>query len=131
MAHEHLKDSTLARSLSDVIGDLSDLLQKEIRLARAEISANISSKLQASVWMAAAGLLWMIAGLVLVEGVVFGIASFGIALHWSCFIVAAALGACGAIAYFSGHAKAHQNLTPQRTINQIRRDIATAKEQLS
>ena len=131
MAHEHLKDSTLVQSLSDVISDLSDLLQKEMRLARAEISANISSKLQASVWMAAAGLLWLVAGLLLVQGLVFGIASFGIALHWSCFIVAAALGACGAIAYFSGHAKAQQNLTPQRTINQIRRDIATTKEQLS
>jgi Putative Actinobacterial Holin-X, holin superfamily III len=131
MAHDHLNNSTLARSLSDVIGDLSDLLQKEMRLARAEISAKLSSKLQASVWMAAAGLLWLLAGLLVVQGLVFGIASFGLALHWSCLIVAAVLGACGAMAYFTGRAKAQEGLMPERTIDQIRQDLSTTKEQLS
>jgi Putative Actinobacterial Holin-X, holin superfamily III len=84
MAHEHLNNSTLARSLSDVIGDLSDLLQKEMRLAQAEISAKLSSKLKASVWIGAAGLLWLLAGLLVVQGLVFGIASFGLALHSRC-----------------------------------------------
>lgn len=131
MAHEHLNNSTLARSLSDVIEDLSDLLQKEMRLARAEISAKLSSKLQASVWIAAAGLLWLIAGFLVVEGLVFGIASFGFALHWSCLIVAALLGACGAMAYFRGRARVEEELMPARTIHQIRQDVSTAKEQLS
>jgi hypothetical protein len=131
MAHDHLNNSTLARSLSDVIGDLSDLLQKEMRLARAEISSKLSNKLQASVWMAAAGLLWLIAGLLVVQGLVFGIASFGLALHWSCLIVAAVLGTSGAIAYFTGRAKAQEELMPERTIHQIRQDVLTAKEQLS
>jgi hypothetical protein len=131
MAHEHLNSSTLARCLSDVIGDLSDLLQKEMRLAQAEISAKLSSKLQASVWIGAAGLLWLLAGLLVVQGLVFGIASFGLALHWSCLMVAALLGACGAMAYFSGRAKVQEKLMPERTIHQIRQDISTAKEQLS
>src|SRR4051812_5011381 len=99
MAYEQLKSSTLTRSLSDVIADLSDLFQKEMRLARAEMSAKISTKLQAGVWMGAAGLLGLITLLLLVEGVVFGIASFGIALHWSCLIVAAVVGAGAAIAF--------------------------------
>jgi Putative Actinobacterial Holin-X, holin superfamily III len=131
MAHDHLNNSILARSLSDVIGDLSDLLQKEMRLARAEISAKLSSKLQASVWVAAAGLLWLLAALLVVQGLVFGIASFGFALHWSCLIVAVLLGACGAMAYFIGRAKVQEELMPERTIHQIRQDISTAKEQLS
>ena len=37
MAHERLKDSTLPHSLSEVVADLADLFQKELRLAKAEI----------------------------------------------------------------------------------------------
>ena len=131
MAYEQLKSSTLTRSLSDVIADLSDLFQKEMRLARAEISAKISTKLQAGVWVGAAGLLGLIALLVLIEALVFGIASFGLALHWSCLIVAAVLGAGAAAAFFRGRANAQEELTPTRTINQITQDIATTKEKLS
>jgi len=131
MAYEQLKSSTLTRSLSDVISDLSDLFQKEMRLARAEMSAKISNKLQAGVWMGAAGLLGLIALLVLIEAVVFGIASFGIALHWSCLIVAAVLGAGAAAAFFRGRANAQEELTPSRTINQVKQDIAVTKEKLT
>jgi hypothetical protein len=131
MAYEQLKASTLTRSLSDVIADLSDLFQKEMRLARAEISAKISTKLQAGVWMGAAGLLGLIALLVLIEALVFGIASFGLALHWSCLIVAAIVGAGAAAAFFRARADAQEELTPTRTINQIKQDIATTKEKLS
>ena len=131
MAYEQLKSSTLTRSLSDVISDLSDLFQKEMRLARAEMSARISTKLQAGVWMGAAGLLGLIALLVLIEALVFGIASFGIALHWSCLIVAAVLGAGAAAAFFRGRANAQEELTPSRTINQVKQDIAVTKEKLT
>jgi len=131
MAYEQLKSSTLTRSLSDVISDLSDLFQKEMRLARAEMSAKISTKLQAGIWMGAAGLLGLIALLVLIEALVFGIASFGIALHWSCLIVAAVLGAGGAVAFFRGRANAQEELTPSRTINQVKQDIAVTKEKLT
>jgi len=131
MAYEQLKSSTLTRSLSDVISDLSDLFQKEMRLARAEMSAKISTKLKAGVWMGAAGLLGLIALLVLIEALVFGIASFGIALHWSCLIVAAVLGAGAAAAFFRGRANAQEELTPSRTINQVKQDIAVTKEKLT
>ena len=131
MAYEQLKSSTLTRSLSDVIADLSDLFQKEMRLARAEMSAKISTKLQAGIWMGAAGLLGLIALLVLIEALVFGIASFGIALHWSCLIVAAVLGAGAAAAFFRGRANAQEELTPSRTINQVKQDIAVTKEKLT
>jgi Putative Actinobacterial Holin-X, holin superfamily III len=131
MAYEQLKSSTLTRSLSDVISDLSDLFQKEMRLARAEMSAKISTKLQAGIWMGAAGLLGLIALLVLIEALVFGIASFGIALHWSCLIVAAVLGAGAAAAFFRGRANAQEELTPSRTINQVKQDIAVTKEKLT
>jgi hypothetical protein len=131
MAYEQLKRSTLTRSLSDVIADLSDLFQKEMRLARAEVSAKLSTKLRAGVWMMAAGLLGLVTLLLLLQALVFGIASFGIAMHWSCLIVAAVIGAAAAIAYACGRADAKEDLTPTRTLNQIRQDIAATKEQLT
>jgi hypothetical protein len=129
MAHERLRNAALP--LSDVVADLADLCQKELRLARAEISAKLSNKLYAGIWMSIAGFLAFVAALVLVEAAIFVIASYGIALHWSCLIVAAALGVFATGFYFKGQADAREELTPSRTIHQIKRDIATAKEQLT
>jgi hypothetical protein len=131
MTHEPLRDSTLTRTVSDVVADLADLFQKEMRLAKAEISQKISTKIQAGVWMAVAGMLGLIAGLLVVQAAVFFVASFGIAMHWSCLIVAAVLAAGAAIAFFRGRADAREELVPSRTINQIKQDIATTKEQLT
>jgi prepilin signal peptidase PulO-like enzyme (type II secretory pathway) len=131
MAYERVKNAALPHALSDVVGDLADLLQKEVRLARAELSANIGDKLQAGIWMSAAAGLGLIAVLLVAQGIVFGIASFGIALHWSCLIVAAVFAAAAALLYAKGRTEAELELTPTRTLNQIKRDISTAKEQLT
>jgi hypothetical protein len=131
MALEHTKQATLPRILSTVVGDLADLVQKELRLARTEIVDKLNTKLQASIWMAAAGILGLITLLLLVEAAVFAIASFGIALHWSCLIVAAGIALLAGVAFLKGRSDAQEELTPTRTINQIKRDISTAKEQLS
>ena len=131
MALEHTKQATLPRILSTVVGDLADLVQKELRLARTEIVDKLGTKLQASIWMAAAGVLGFVTLLLLVQAGVFAIASFGVALHWSCLIVAAAIALLAVVAFLKGRSGAQEALTPTRTINQIKRDISTAKEQLS
>ena len=102
-----------------------------MRLARAELSEKIATKLQAGIWISVAGVLALIAGLLIVQAVVFGIASYGIALHWSCLIVAGVLAAIAVMSFFKGRSDAKEELAPTRTINQVKQDIATAKEQLS
>lgn len=87
MAYESLGNTGLVRTLSDVLGDLSELVQKEIRFAKAEVTENISFKLKASFWMVAAGLLGLIAALLVIQAIAFAVASFGLALHWSCLLV--------------------------------------------
>jgi hypothetical protein len=131
MAHDVLRDSALARSLTDALGDFSDLIGKEVRLAKAEIAEKIATKLTASIWMVAAGVLGFIAALVLVQAAVLAIASFGIALHWACLLVAAVLVALAAAAFFHARSAAAEDLTPSRSITQITKDIATIKEQLT
>ncbi|MER9669337.1 phage holin family protein [Mesorhizobium sp. M0203] len=124
MAHDQLKNSTLPRALSDAAADLADLVQKELRLVRAELSENVFAKLRAGIWMSAAGVLGLIAGLLTVQAVVFWIASFGIVMHWSCLIVAGVVAAAGALAYYKGRMDAQKEMTPTRSIHQIKQDIS-------
>jgi triphosphoribosyl-dephospho-CoA synthetase len=131
MAYERLKDAALPHAVSQVVADLADLFQKELRLAKAEIFSKISTKLRAGIWMSAAGVLGLISALILLQAVIFAIASFGIAMHWACLIVAAGLAAVSTLCFFRGRADAQDELTPHRTIHQMKRDISTAKEQLT
>jgi hypothetical protein len=131
MTTDSLKNSTLARSLGDVFADFADLFNKEMRLARAEMSEKIATKLQGGVWMAAAGVLALMALFLVLQGLINVLNSFGLAMHWSCFIVAAAVALCALGAFFRGRSDVREDLSPDRTIEQIKQDIALTKEQLS
>ena len=131
MAYERLRNSGLTQALSDLFGNLGDLVQKEIQLAKAEITDKITSRLRASVWMVAAGFLGLIAALLVVEAAVFALASLGLEVHWACLLVAAVLAAAGAAAFYHGRSVAESELLPTRTVRQVTQDIKTAKEQLT
>src|ERR1700720_4093841 len=132
MAHGWLKDSTLAHSLSVAVADLAAFFQKELRLAKTEISSKISTKINAGIWTFAAAPLASMAAIFVLQAIILAIASYyDIAMHWSCLIVAAGLAVLAAIAFLKGRADAQEDLTPGRTVHQIKRDISTAKEQLT
>ena len=131
MAYERLRNSGLTQALTDLLADLGDLVQKEIQLAKAEVTETITSRLRASVWMVAAAFLGLIAALLVVEAAVFALASLGLELHWACLLVAAVLAAGGAAAFYHGRSVAETELLPTRTVRQITKDIKTAKEQLT
>jgi hypothetical protein len=131
MAHENLAESSLVRSLGDLIGSLSDLAQKEIRLATAEVTQKITGKVQASIWMAIAGFSGILVAILVAEAAVFALASFGLRIYWACLLVAAALAAAGAACFYHGRSLVEEDLAPRRALNQIAQDIKTAKEQLT
>jgi TRAP-type C4-dicarboxylate transport system permease small subunit len=131
MAYEHLKTVALPRALSEVLADVADLIQKEMRLARAELSAKIATKVQGGVWMAAAGVLGLVAVLQLAQAIVHGIASVGLALHWSYLIVAVGVGLMATLAFVKGRSDVTEDLTPERSIRSIKNDISAAKEHLA
>lgn len=131
MALDRLQHSGLAQAFTDLLADLGDLLQKEVQLAKAEVTEKITSRLKASMWMVGAGLLALIAGLLVVEAAVFAIASFGLALHWACLVVAGVLAAGALAAFYYGRSVADDDLLPERSVRQISQDIRTAKEQLT
>ena len=131
MAHDAIRNSTLVRTVGDVLGDLSDLVQKEIRLARAEFTAKMTSGVQAGLWMLVAALLGFVASLLVIEAIVFALASFGLAIYWACLLVAGVLAVCGAGAFAYGRSAANEMLVPMRGAGQINEDIRTIREQLT
>jgi hypothetical protein len=123
MTHEAFPNTPLATTLKELFSDVSDLVRKEIRLARAEIGEKISTALEAGIWMAIAAVLVMIAGLLVIQALVFGIASLGIGVHWACLIVAAFLTAIAGGSFFYGRSKTQLSIRPSRTIAQIEKDM--------
>ena len=124
--------SSLPNACSRVITDLADLMQKEMRLARAELSDKLSITIRAGIWMSVAAVLVILAALLVVQACVLGLsAAMGIALHWSSLIVAAVLAAAGGAAFAKGKADVPEQLAPDRAINQVKQDIAVAKEQFT
>jgi hypothetical protein len=128
MAHEALRNSVLSRTLVDLLSNVSDLLAKEIRLARAEVTDKLQRTVRASVWTAVAALFGLLAFFFLLEAAVFALISFGLAAYWACAIVALLLAGCGAAAFAVGRSAAPQDISPSRSIRQINADIRTAKE---
>jgi hypothetical protein len=124
--------SSLPNAFSKVVTDLADLMQKEMQLARAELSEKLSVSIRAGVWMSAAAVLAIASGFLIVQASVLGLsAATGIALHWSCLIVAAVLAAAAGAGFSKGRADVPEQLTPDRAINQVKQDIAVAKEQFT
>jgi len=127
---EHV--SSLPHAFSRVVTDLADLVQKEMRLARAELSQKFSLGIRAGLWMTIAVVLLIFAAFCLVHSCVLGLsAATGIALHWSSLIVATALGLLAGAAFIKAKADVPNELTPGRTLDQVKRDITAAKEQLT
>ncbi|MGE5166392.1 MAG: phage holin family protein [Sphingobacteriales bacterium] len=126
------EQSTLPNAFSRVITDLADLLQKEMRLARAEVTEKLSVSIRAGVWMSIAVGLAAVAGLLIVQAAVLGLtAATGIALHWSSLIVAAVIAVAAGAAFAKGKADVPDQLMPDRALNQVKQDIAVAKEQFT
>jgi uncharacterized membrane protein YqjE len=132
MARERLSQQPgLPEVFSEVLSDFADLLRKELNLASAELSSNMSARLRGIVWVGLAGVLALAAFALILGALVAWITTFEISLHVAFMIVAAGVAVLAAIAYLAGRTEAKAELKPRRTINQVRQDIETAKEQLT
>ena len=122
-----------ARSISRLLGDafeqLSQLVQTEIRLARAEL-ADKAAQAGVGVGLLFGGSLLMIPALVLL------LIALALFLTWfglspvTAHVLAGLLGAAiSALLMMAGLARLKpSSLTPDTTIRQVRKDIAAAKE---
>lgn len=132
MSSERQRQSpTLARALSDVVVDFADLVQKEMRLARAELTEKLSNKLRAGVWLGSAFALAFLSVVLALQALVLWIATLGFSLAGACVVVAGVLAALAVVAFWAGRADATENLAPERTIRQFNQDMRETKEHLT
>jgi uncharacterized membrane protein YqjE len=131
MARERLRQPSLPEVLSEVLGDFADLFRKELRLARAELSSNISAKMRGGIWLGLAGLFALLAVALVLGALVAWITTFEVSLHAAFLIVAGGTALLAVFAYFAGRSEIQVELAPTRTIHQVKQDIETTKEQLT
>lgn len=131
MALDNLKQSQFVGALSEILTSLSALVRSELRLAKAEMATIVAKKMSAAVWLGAAGVVGLVALIVLALAAAAGLAAAGLGLPWALLIVAVVLAAVAGGAAAKGMANAKGSITPERTFRNITQDIASAKEHFS
>jgi len=131
MNRERLKHPTLPEAFSEVLSDVAELFRKELRLAKAELASNVSTKLRGGIWLAITGLLGLAAFALVLGSLVSWVATLDISLPAAFLIVAAGVGLAAILTYLAGRKDAEKALAPSRTIRQVKQDIDITKEQLT
>ena len=131
MDRERVRPVSLPDAFSEVLSDLADLLHKEVQLARAELSSNLSAKLRGVVWLGFAGVFGLLTLALLSGAIVAWVTTFGVSLHLAFLTVAGGAAVLAALTYFAGRQERQGELFLSRTIEQVKHDIETTKEQLT
>lgn len=125
--------STDLRSIPALVGDaieqLGKLVQNEVQLARVEISEKVVQAGMGLAYVAAAGILIIPVLVVLLIALALWFTQLGLSAVAS-HLLAAAVGACVSIVLgvIGLNKLKPEKLTPTVTLQQVERDVATAKE---
>lgn len=131
MIGKSFQNSAVLTVVSDILTDLSRLLQQEVGLAKAEISHQIEQRIRGSIWLAVAAMLALVALLAATEAAVFALWSAGLPAYWASLAVAATLAAAAIAAFVYGRSASKAGLSPIRSVASLSEDIKIIKEQLS
>ncbi|MEM7640903.1 MAG: phage holin family protein [Pseudomonadota bacterium] len=117
--------------VGDILSHVSNLMRKEVDLARTEISQNLNRAGVAIGLLAGAVVIALVALNVLAAALVAAITELGLDPGWSALIVGGAL-ALIAFAMVSKGLKDLKvsSLAPTRTVTNVQRDAETVKERL-
>lgn len=124
------RSRSLSRLLGDALDQLGALFQTEIRLAEAEMSEKVANAGRGVAFLVAATIFLVpVVTLLFIALALWLREASGMSLPLS-FVAAAAIGALiGLILAFVGRKQLRpENLRPDVTLDQIRRDIAAAKD---
>ncbi len=128
---------THQRSAPEIVSDLflqtTTLLQKEVQLARAEMSENVATAAR-GIGMIVAGAVLLIPALVILlqAGVSAIVERLGLPTYWSSLIVGGVVLIVGLILLLIGMNRLKmENLKPSRTVHQLQRNASVASEQMS
>jgi hypothetical protein len=117
--------------VSDVLGHVSNLVRKEVDLARTEINQNVSKAGMAVGLLVGAMVIALVALNVLAAALVAAIAELGLESGWAALIVGGGLAliAFGMVSKGVKDLKL-SSLAPSRTAKNVQRDAETVKEHI-
>jgi uncharacterized membrane protein YqjE len=121
----------LTSVLTQIVSDVTHLLQTEIRLARAEINEKVSRVATNGKLLAVGAVLSLVGLLVAALAIVAWLAVAGMPEEWGLTLVGAVLLIAGvALAIKGSKGLSVPALKPQRTLDQLHADVSTVKEQV-
>jgi uncharacterized membrane protein YqjE len=120
-------DRSIAAVLSDIVGDLQQIVRAEVRLARIEVREELGKAKQGAAMMLTAAIM-----LVLAVALALLAAVYALAMIWppwaAALVVAAAVAAIGGVLATTGmHRLKDVNLPPERTASTVRENMQWAK----
>jgi hypothetical protein len=124
-------DSTrpLASLFTDLISEVTQLFQAEIRLVRAEMNEKVSRVANSSALIGAGAVVMLPAVFILLLAIVRWLEVAGLPEQWGLLIVGVVVAAVGAILLMRGINNLKGSaLVPRRTIEQVQADFSVAKE---
>jgi anti-sigma-K factor RskA len=124
-----LRHSALSHAVGDVLQDVSDLVNKELRFARAELATNLDTVVWKIASIAIAAVFALVALLVLAEAAIFALVDQGLPAPLACLLVGGGAFVMAVIAYAASRSRA--SVSPSRTLEHVSADIRTAKEHLT
>jgi drug/metabolite transporter (DMT)-like permease len=127
------EDRPLGSLLGDLMADLTELVSKEIQLAKAELSEKVSQATAGVTSLAVGGLVAFAGLLVLLDAAVYGVAALlGDAPLWAAaLIVGVVVLGIGMVLLLKGRSNlSAENLAPKRTVEAMRQNAETIREQV-
>jgi hypothetical protein len=122
---------TVPELFTSAVSQLADLARTEGQLARAEISEKMTLAANGLGLIVGGAILLMPALVVLLEAAVAALVDNGIAPYWAALIVGGAGLLLGLILLLIGVSRLRAGrLVPDKTIQQLQRDAATARSQV-
>lgn len=126
---ERLDQRSVGGLLTDLISQVTTLFRTEIDLLKSEMKDNVRSLSGALVSVAIGAALLVAAVIALVQAGVAGMVAAGMTVWLASLIVGAALGVIGFILITGGAKKMSlSEMTPDRTVRQMEKDVNLVKE---
>lgn len=127
-----IDNRSVSELFADALSQFSKLISNEVQLAKAEMSAKINKAVMGAAFIAVAGLM----AIPVLVMLLFALASALSELGWSdplAYLASAVVGAVvsGILAWIGMNRLKANNMTPTRTMEQLRRDAQAVKEATS
>jgi len=128
MNGQAIENHSIAETFHNVVRDVQELLQAEIRLAKAEVSENVDRAKSAGGLMGGAAAAGLFAGMSLVATCIAALAT-AMPVWVAALIMTVVLGGAAAALYLRGKARFRNfHAVPEQTVETVREDIAWAKQ---